>query len=84
MSMSISVKKFPEVFGVDQITIVRKGDSIWTVDVEWLSFSAGAAAGSRVSQVSQAHETWKILDARSVVEDFCSHAIPLALVYASA
>jgi hypothetical protein len=24
------------------------------------------------------------LDARSVVEDFCSHAIPLALVYASA
>ena len=63
---------------------VGEGDSVRAVHVEGLRFSTRAATGSGVPQVSQAHETRKILYSGSIVEDLGRHAIAFALVNSSA
>lgn len=84
MPVSIPVQIFPEIFSIDQVPIVRESDSVRAVDVEGLGFSACAATGSRIPQVSQTHEAGKILYSGSIMEDLSCHAIAFALVDSSA
>jgi len=82
--VTLFVEVYPKILGIDQIAVVRKRNSVRAVHVEGLSLSTRAAASSGVSQVSQAHETGKVLYSGPVMEDLGCHAIAFALVDPSA
>lgn len=82
--VALLVEVDPKFLGIDQIAVVRERNSVRAVHVEGLCLSTRAAASSGVSQVSQAHETGKVLYSGPVMEDLSCHAIAFALVDPSA
>lgn len=77
--MSFLVQITPEFGGVDEVTIVSEADAVRRVDVERLRLSIRAAASSRVSKVANTHVTGEVAHALTVVEDFGSKTVALAL-----
>ena len=74
------VQKALELRSVDQVAVMRKADSIWAVDVEWLRFRIGATSSSGIPQVSKTHEAWEICNPGPIMKDFGSHAFALTLI----
>jgi len=80
MSMSLLIQEFSQFRSIDKVPVVRHADSVGAVDIKWLGFRVCAAASCRISQMTQTHESRKVRNAGSVVEDFGCHSIALALV----
>ncbi len=78
--MRLLVKEALELLRVDEVPVVRKANAVGTIDIEGLSLGIGAASSSRISQMTQAHESGQIADACAIVEDSGGHAIAFALV----
>lgn len=80
--MRLVVKSLAQSGGVDEVAVVGHANAIGTVHVERLCFCICAAASSRVSQVTKAHEARQVGDPGAISKDPGGHAIALALVEA--
>lgn len=75
MTVGLQIEKSLQFGSVDEIPIVGETNAIGTVDVERLGLGICTAAGSGVSQVSDAHGARKIGNSGTVVEDLGGHTV---------
>ena len=81
--MGFVVEALAQCRCINEISVVRHTDAVWTVDVERLCLSICATSGCGVSQMTKAHEARQVRDASAILEDLGGHAVALALVEAS-
>lgn len=80
MAMGLVVQKRSKLRRIDQVSVMCKGDAVRAVHIEWLCLSRCAAPGGWVAKVTESHESWKILNTLSILEDLGGHTVALALV----
>jgi len=80
VTVGLEIQMPLKLTGIDQITVVRKANTVRAVDVEWLSFGIGTGSCGRVPQVTNTHEARQVGDLSTIMEDLGSHAVGLQLV----
>src|SRR6266576_7113048 len=77
--MRFLIQESPQLWSVDQISVMRQAYPIWAIHIKGLCLRVCAATSGGISKMSQSHEAWEIGDAGSVMENLRSHSIPFAL-----
>ena len=80
VTVSLEIQVLPKLSSVDQVTVVRKADTVRAVHVERLSLGIGTGSRGRVSQVTNSHESREVGDLSTILEDLGSHTVGLHLV----
>lgn len=80
VTVGFKVKVLPEVSGIDEVTVVRKADTVGAVHVERLGLGVGTGSCGRIAQVANSHGTGEVGNLSTFLEDLGSHAVGLELV----
>ena len=80
MTVGFKVKVLLEVTGIDQVTVVRKADTVGAVHVERLGLGVGTGSCGRIPQMANTHGAREVGHLSTFLEDLGSHAVGLKLV----
>lgn len=83
VAVGLKIQVSFQLGSIDEVSVMGQANTVGAVHIKGLSLGIRAASSSWVSQMSNAHEAWKVRHSRTIIENLGCHTIGLQLVNAT-